>query len=348
MSANFTSDNQSPVAAQIMEAILRANSGKAASYGADEITRRLQDKFSEVFETGVRVFPVATGTAANALALAMLTPPWGTVFCHEEAHITSDECGAPEFFTSGAKLKPLPGAHGRLTPQILSDCLRDIQPGDQHQTQPAVLSLTQATEAGTVYAPQAIAELSAIARAHRLYVHMDGARFANAVASLNCVPADLTWRAGVDALSFGATKNGALAAEAVVFFRPELAENFLYRRKRAGHLVSKMRYISAQLEAYLEKGLWLELAANANRQARRLAEGLKTISGVEILHPVEANEIFARISADAIFALRERGFGFHVWGRQEEGIIRLVSAFDTTPGEADLFTAALRECAGTV
>lgn len=348
MSAIFTSDNQAPVAAEIMEAILRANTGKASSYGADEITRRLQDKFSEVFETGVRVFPVATGTAANALALAMLTPPWGTVFCHEEAHIATDECGAPEFFTSGAKLKPLPGAHGRLTPQILSDCLGEMHPGDQHQTQPAVLSLTQATEAGTVYGPQAIAELSAIAREHGLYVHMDGARFANAVASLNCAPADLTWRAGVDVLSFGATKNGALAAEAVVFFRPELADNFQYRRKRAGHLVSKMRYISAQLEAYLDKGLWLDLAANANRQARRLAGGLSAISAVEILHPVEANEIFARIPVRAIKTMRDRGFGFHVWGRQDEGIIRLVSAFDTTPGEADQFTAALRECAGTV
>lgn len=348
MSAIFTSDNQAPVAVEIMEAILRANTGKASSYGADEITRRLQHTFSEVFETGVRVFPVATGTAANALALAMLTPPWGTVFCHEEAHITTDECGAPEFFTAGAKLKPLPGAHGRLTPQVLADCLRDNQPGDQHQTQPAVLSLTEATEAGTVYGPQAIAELTAIAREHRLYVHMDGARFANAAASLNCTPADLTWRAGVDVLSLGATKNGALAAEAVVFFRPELAENFQYRRKRAGHLVSKMRYISAQLEAYLENGLWLELAANANRQARRLAEGLAAISTVEILHPVEANEIFARIPADVIEALRARGFGFHVWGRQEEGIIRLVCAFDTSPGEADQFAAAVRECVETV
>ncbi len=342
MSGIFTSDNQAPVAPQIMAAILKANEGRAPSYGADDITARLQPLFTKVFETDLRVFPVTTGTAANALALAMLTPPWGTIFCHHESHIATDECGAPEFHTSGAKLYLLPGDHGRLTPEILSRCLRDNPPGDQHQTQAAVISLSQVTEAGTVYRPDEIAALTSIARRHKLYVHMDGARFANAVASLNCSPADLSWRAGVDVLSFGATKNGALAAEAVLFFNPALSENFLFRRKRAGHLVSKMRFLSAQLEAYVENGLWLELASNANAQATRLADGLHTISNVEILHPVQANEIFARIPPEMIRPLRDQGFGFHVWGREEEGIIRLVTAFDTKLGEADQFIRAVR------
>ncbi|CAM9301558.1 unnamed protein product [Phaeothamnion confervicola] len=342
MSANFTSDNQAPVAPEIMAAIVQANTGRAASYGADDITKRLNAQFSAVFETDVTVFPVVTGTAANALALAMLCPPWGTIFCHQDAHIATDECGAPEFFTAGAKLHLIAGAHGCLDADGLVRVLEDINPGDQHQTQPAILSLTQATEAGTIYRPDAIAALCAVAKRHNLFVHMDGARFANAVVAAGCSPADMTWRAGVDVLSFGATKNGALAAEAVLFFNPALAENFLYRRKRAGHLVSKMRFLSAQLEAYLEDGLWLKLAANANRQAAALADGLRNIAAVEILHPVEANELFVRIPAAMIKPLRDRGFGFHVWGREDEGIIRLVCAFDTKPDEVDRFTAAIR------
>lgn len=346
MSAIFTSDNQSPIAPQILDAIIRANSGKSPSYGADAITQRLQSQFSAVFEKELLVFPVTTGTAANALALAMLSPPWGTIFCHQEAHIATDECGAPEFFTSGAKLHLLAGEHGRLTPEILSRRLRDTNPGDQHQTQPAVLSLSQVTEAGTIYTPAEIAALTAIARQHRLYVHMDGARIANALVSLNCSPADMTWRAGVDVLSFGATKNGALAAEAVLFFNPALSENFVFRRKRAGHLVSKMRFLSAQLEAYLENGLWLQLAANANAQAARLDGGLRAIPKVEILHPVQANEIFVRIPPAMIQPLRDQGFGFHVWGHEDEGVIRLVTGFDTMPDEVDAFIAAVRAVSG--
>ncbi len=346
MSVIFTSDNQAPVAPQIMAALLKANAGRAASYGADAITSRLQAQFSEVFETDLRVFPVVTGTAANALALSMLTPPWGTIFCHHESHIATDECGAPEFHTSGAKLHLLPGDHGRLQTDELARCLAGIQPGDQHQTQPSVVSLTQATEAGTVYRPGELAALSVIAKRHKLYVHMDGARFANAVVTLGCSPADLTWRAGVDVLSFGATKNGALAAEAVVFFNPELAENFQYRRKRAGHLVSKMRFLSAQLEAYLHGGLWLELATHANRQAQRLAQGLRGVAAVNILHPVEANELFVHIPPSMIADLRGRGFGFDVWGTEAEGIIRLVTAFDTPESDVDAFVAAVEACAG--
>ena len=286
------------------------------------------------------MFPVVTGTAANALALSAMTPPWGTIFCHLEAHIATDECGAPEFHTSGAKLQLIAGEHGRISAGELARCLAGIQPGDQHQTQPSVLSITQVTEAGTIYRPEELAELSAIARRHGLYVHMDGARFANAVVAAKCSPADLTWRAGVDVLSFGATKNGALAAEAVVFFNTGLAENFLYRRKRAGHLVSKMRFLSAQLDAYLQDGLWLELAAYANLQAQRLAKGLQGIGSVEILHPVEANELFVRMPAVMIRDLRARGFGFHVWGAEAEGIVRLVTAFDTPVSDVDAFIPA--------
>ncbi len=342
MSANFTSDNQAPVAPEIMAAIIKANEGRAPSYGADAITARLQPLFAKVFESDVRIFPVTTGTAANALALAMLTPPWGAIFCHQESHIATDECGAPEFHTSGARLHLLPGDHGKLAPETVSRALAEISPGNQHQSQPAVISLSQVTEAGTVYSPEEIAALTAIARRHKLYVHMDGARIANAITSLKCAPADITWRAGIDVLSFGATKNGALAAEAVLFFNPALSDNFVFRRKRAGHLVSKMRFLSAQLEAYLENGLWLELAANANAQAARLADGMRGVSSVEILHPVHANEIFVRIPPAMIKPLRDQGFGFHVWEREEEGIIRLVCAFDTKPDEVERFIHAVR------
>lgn len=307
-----------------------ANAGAAMPYGADEITRRLEQRFAAIFEHAVAVFPVATGTAANALALACLMPAWGAAYCHEEAHIATDECGAPEFFTGG-KLVLCPGEHGKLSPETLAG--RIVGAGAVHQVQPAVLSLTQQTEAGTVYRPEEIAGLSDVARRHGLAVHMDGARFANAVASLGCTPAAITWRAGVDVLSFGATKNGALAAEAVVFFDPAKADAIGFRRKRAGHLLSKLRFVSAQLEAYLTDDLWLRNARHANAMATRLGAGLGRLPGAQLLHPIDGNEVFVALPESAIARLAAAGFGFYRWG--DAPILRLVTAFDTDGAAVD-------------
>ena len=257
MNRNFGSDNVAPMAAEVMEALARANHGAAPSYGADALTSRLTEVACALFETELAIFPVTTGTAANSLALATLTPPYGAIYCHETAHILLDECGAPEFYTGGAKLIGLPGTGGKLTPETLAAPLAEAMAGGVHHAQPAAISITQATECGTVYEPAEIAALAEVARAHGLHLHMDGARIANAIAHLGCSPAEATWRAGVDVLSLGLTKDGALAAEAVVFFDPELAAGFERRRKRAGQLTSKMRFFSAQLVAMLEDGLWL-------------------------------------------------------------------------------------------
>jgi threonine aldolase len=341
---NFASDNVTGASPEIIAAIAAANHGPAMPYGADEITRRLEQRFAEVFEHEVAVFPVATGTAANTLALACLTPVYGAVYCHEEAHIATDECGAPEFFTGGAKLVTCPGEHGKLTPEILAP--RIVGAGVVHNVQPAAISITQETEAGTVYRPAEIAALSALARQHALALHMDGARFANAVAGLGCAPADLTWRAGVDALSFGATKNGALAAEAVLFFDPKRAESFGYRRKRAGHLLSKQRFVAAQLEAYLTDDLWLRNARHANAMAARLGSGLAALPGARLLHPVEGNEVFVEFGDRAIERLAAAGFGFYRWG--EAPIIRLVTAFDTASEAVESFLRVAGEALGGV
>ncbi|MDH3793082.1 MAG: beta-eliminating lyase-related protein, partial [Rhodospirillales bacterium] len=250
---NFCSDNTAGASPQILEALARAAAGKVMPYGNDDLTRRVEARLREVFETDCAVFPVATGTAANVLGLSVMTPPYGAVYCHKDSHINVDECGAPEFFTGGAKLVTLDGAHGKLTPEILAGAIGGV--GDVHHVQPAAISLTQASEAGTLYTPEEVAAIGDLARQHGLGLQMDGARFANALVALGCSPAEITWRAGVDALAFGATKNGALAAEAVVLFKPELARTFAYRRKRGGHLFSKMRFLSAQLDAYLADDL---------------------------------------------------------------------------------------------
>ncbi|MFV3074185.1 threonine aldolase family protein [Niveispirillum fermenti] len=333
---NFMSDNVAGAAPEILAALTAASQGTAPSYGADEWTRRLTARLSALFEREVAVFPVATGTAANALALAALAPPWGSIYCHAEAHIHADECGAPEMYTGGAKLVPLDGIDGKLAPDTLSAALERAPKGFVHAVQPAALSLTQATEAGTVYSPAEVAALSAIASRHGLRVHMDGARFANAVASLGCSPADVTWRAGVDVLSFGATKNGALGAEAVVFFDRDLSADFGYRRKRAAHLFSKMRFLSAQLEAYVTDGLWLHLAGHANRMARRLADGLSALPGAEPVHPVEANELFIALPEPVIAGLEAAGFGFYRWNGS---VLRLVTAWNTEQAHVDALVA---------
>ena len=336
MSRWFKSDNTAPAAPEVMAALEEANRGYARGYGDDAWTSRAERRFAEVFGREVRVFLVGTGTSANALALATLVPPYGSVFCHEQAHIVRDECGAPEFMTGGARLQLLPGAGAKLTPEAL---LRGIaeNPTAVHTVQPRAVSISQATELGTIYTPDELEALSATAHAKGLLLHMDGARFANAVASLGCTPAEASGASGVDVLSFGATKNGALAAEAVVFFDPARAADFEFRRKRAGHLFSKMRYVAAQWLAYLEDDLWLRLAARANAHARRIGEAAGTLC----LEPVEANEIFVRPGAAGIAALRAQGFEFYDWGSEGSGEARFVVSWDQADEDVEALCTAL-------
>jgi threonine aldolase len=337
MSRWFKSDNTSPAAPEVLAALAEANKGYARGYGDDAWTARAERRFAEVFEREVRVFLVGTGTSANALALATLVPPYGSVFCHEQAHIVRDECGAPEFMSGGARLQLLPGDGAKLDPGALARGIAD-NPTAVHTVQPRAVSISQATELGTVYRPAELRALCDHAHANGLLVHMDGARFANAVAFLGCTPAEASGASGVDVLSFGATKNGALAAEAVVFFDPARAADFEFRRKRAGHLFSKMRFVAAQWLAYLEDGLWLRLAARANGLARQLGEA----AGDLRLQPVEANEVFVRPGDAGIAALRTQGFEFYDWGAAGSGEARFVVSWDQSEEDVAALCAALR------
>jgi threonine aldolase len=333
----FKSDNTAAVAPEIMAALHEANQGFALAYGDDPWSAQLQERFSALFDHEVRVFPVATGTAANALALATLVPPWGAILTHEESHIVRDECGAPEFMTHGARLllEAEPGA--KITPVGLHRAL-DALPLSVHTVQPRALSITQATELGTVYSPDELRALTSAAHERGLRVHMDGARFANAVAHLGCTPADLTARAGVDVLSFGATKNGAMAAEAVIFFNQDLVADFEFRRKRAAHLFSKMRFLSAQLLAYIDNNLWLKLAARANAMAAEIGAAVPS----RLLQPVQANEIFLRLGEQKIKQLREAGFAFYDWGSARSGEARFVVSWHQDPKEVETLVQSLR------
>ena len=345
---NFASDNTAGVAPEIMAAIARANDGATLAYGNDAWTKRIEQSFAELFDHEVAVFLVATGTAANALALAHLAPPWGAVLCHEESHIATDECGAPEFFGGGLKLVGLPGEAGKITPETLSEALTARQWGGPHHVSPAVLSLSQTTEAGTIYRPGEIGRLAEIAHARRLAVHVDGARLGNALARLNASPAQATWKAGVDALSFGATKGGALAAEALVFFDPARGATMQDRRKRGGHLISKHRFIAAQMEAFLANDLWLRLARHANTMADRLGAGL-TANGHPPIWPVEANEVFVALPHATRTRLEAAGARFYPWVTKSlpqnrtlsngVSLVRLVSSFATASEDVDRFLA---------
>ncbi|MFB2836808.1 threonine aldolase family protein [Floridanema evergladense] len=337
---NFCSDNVTGVAPEIMTALIAANQGTAMPYGNDEYTQRLQSLFSELFETNVIVFPVATGSAANSLALSVITPPYGAIYCHNESHINLDECGAPEFYTAGAKLITIPGEDGKFSADDLAGILKKAGVGIVHHIQPAAVSITQATEAGTVYTVDEIRQIAEVVRAYNLSLHLDGARFANSVVSLGCTPADLTWRAGVDVLSFGATKNGAMAAEAVIFFNHKLAETFAFRRKRGGHLFSKMRFLSVQLEAYIKDDLWLKNAAHANKMAAKLVAGLSNLPGAKLCHPVEVNEIFIQLPEPAIEGLFAEGFQFYRWEGEDSNTLRLVTAFNTKEEDVNAFIKA--------
>lgn len=326
---NFASDNAYGVLPEVWAAIHAADQGTALAYGNDAATKNLSARFTQLFGCTVAAFPVFTGTAANALALACLTPPFGAVLCHKDSHIMTSECGAPEFF-SGAKLIGLDGADGKLTPNAILEALDGLD-GSVHSVQPRVISISQATELGTVYTDRELAAISALAKDRGLKLHMDGARFANAVAHLGGTPAEATWKNGVDVLSFGATKAGALAAEAVVFFDTALAGEFEYRRKRGGHLASKMRFVSAQLEAMLTDDLWRTSGRRANVLASHLADRLKQIADIEIAYPVQTNMVFARMPVEKAARMRAGGAEFHDWFPPKDGkvITRLALAFAT-------------------
>ncbi len=338
---NFRSDNEVGAHPAIIEAVGRAfTSGTAPSYGADDWTQRVEQRLRDLFQRPDLVaFPVVTGTAANALSLACCTPPWGAIFCHPAAHISVDEANAPEFYASGAKLCAVDGPAGKIDPRKLAATLAEPVYGVVHHPQPAAVSITQATECGTVYGPEEVAAIATSTHRHGLMLHMDGARFGNALAYVGCTPAELSWKAGVDVLSFGATKNGAIAAEAVIFFNANLAREFEFRRKRGGHLLSKMRFLSSQLEAYLTDGLWLANARHANAMARRLVAGLTPLKGTQLLYPVEANEIFVVLPARMNDALEAGGARYHPWpsDRPGERAFRLVTAFDTSAADIDKF-----------
>ena len=342
---NFASDNTAGISPAIATALINHSQGAAMPYGHDPITQQVQQSFNHLFETEVTMFPVATGSAANALALAVLSPPYGAIYCHRTSHINLDECGAPEFFTHGAKLVGLAGAHGKLTAADLAHWLEQSEPGFVHAVQPAAVSITQTTEAGTVYSLAEIQAIAQVTHDHGLWLHMDGARFANAVVSLDCTPAEITWQAGVDVLSFGATKNGAMAAEAVVFFRPDLVRDFEFRRKRGGHLFSKLRFLSVQLQAYLENDLWRQNALHANRMASRLAAGLEPLPGVRFEHPPQANELFVALPEPILTALTEAGFSFYRWQGDHGALVRLVTSFETPVASVDHLLAVARQAA---
>ena len=331
-SVNLASDNTAGAHPDVMRALAQAAAAPAMPYGDDPWTARLRDRAVAAFEHELAIYPVGTGTAANALALATLVPSWGVVLCHHGAHVEEDECAAPEFYSGGAKLALMEGEHGKISAAGLAARLETASPAPRvHRAQPAAVSITQSTESGTVYSLDEVRDIAAVCRRHGLALHMDGARLANAVAALGCTPADLTWRSGVDVLSLGATKNGALCAETVIFFDTARCDEFEFRRKRGGHLFSKMRFASAQMVPWLEDGRWIRLAEHANRMAGELADGLARIPGITLQFPVETNMIFLDLPVATRDALARAGCAFYGWGERDGRIsARLVTSFETT------------------
>ena len=318
---DFRSDNVGGVAPELLEALVAANTGAAAPYGDDVYTRGMNERFRAVFEHDVTAFPIATGTGANCIALAGLANPYGAIYCHETAHINVYECGAPEFFT-GAKLVGLRGAGYKLDAAELEQALALAGRGNPTRVQPFALNLTQPTDFGTLYTLEELRALSAIAHRHGLLVHLDGARFANAIAALGCTPAEMTWQAGIDVVSFGATKNGAMNAEAVLVFDPTTAARLPYLMKRGGQVLSKARFVSAQLERYLADDLWLDRARRANAIAAELAARLRLIRGVELVGDVEINMLFVRLPAAAVAALDFGPFRYYKLGLEQRFVCR--------------------------
>jgi threonine aldolase len=347
---NFRSDNTAGASEKVLAALVAANGGAQSAYGADELTKAVEKTFSEIFEREVAAFLVVNGTAANSLALACAAPPWGAVLCHLESHIADDECGAPEFFTGGAKLVGLPGIACKLEPATVATKLARMPARSMRHSELTALSITQATEAGTIYTRDEIAALAEIARSRGLTVHMDGARFANALVALGCTPAEMTWKSGVDIVSFGATKNGCLAAEAVIFFDKKKGTEMEIRRKRAGHTLSKGRFLAAQMRAYLSNGHWLDLARHANTAAERLEETLLSLPGVRLGWPRQSNAVFAILPDAVDRRLREANAAYHPWSpdwlpvkstpKKGETLCRFVTSFRTTTTEIDALRVA--------
>jgi threonine aldolase len=342
MNYAFASDNSAPLCPEALRALDMVNQGTAPSYGTDPVTEQAADAVRQLFETDCAVYFVTTGTAANALALASVCQSHHAIVCHEAAHLQTDECGAPEFFTGGAKLLLAKGGHGKVDPRSV-ESLAGSRQGDVHFPKPAALSLSQSTEAGTVYTCEEVAALADACRRHGLWLHLDGARFANAVASLGVAPRALTWEAGVDMLSFGGSKNGMGLSEAVVFFDRALAQDFEYRRKQAGQLASKMRYLSAPWPKLLREGLWLRNARQANAAAARLAVGLRGLAGVRVRHPVEANAVFLDLPAE-VHATLSRDWAYYFF---EGSGHRFMCSWQTTADEVQALVADLRRLCGT-
>ena len=330
----FASDNVAGACPEVLDAVIKANEGDSTPYGNDQISTELQDKFSEIFEKEVIVFPTASGTAANALALSTMTPSFGNIYCHKLSHINTDECGAPEFYTGGGKLVTLQGVKGKITANELDESIAGA--GIVHHTQPSSVSITQVCETGEVYQLDEIKKISDVTHKHNLNMHMDGARFANALVSLDCSPAEMTWKSGIDVLSFGATKNGCLAAEAIIFFKKDLVGNVAFLMKRAGHLLSKMRFVSAQLDAYITNDVWLKNARRANDMGKRLSEGLNQHKNIELAYPTDANEIFVKMPKDIIDQLNSEGYTINddEW---DGNAVRLVTAWNTDSSDIDTF-----------
>lgn len=342
----FTSDNWAGVHPVIMNTMIAANEGNVPAYGADALSQSVAEQFFDLFGQEVGVGFVATGSAANSLALASMVPPFGAVFAHEHAHIHIDECGAPEFFTGGAKILTVSGSAGKLTPSAIADAMRIYTPLMAHRVIPKALSLTQGTEAGTVYTVDEVGALVEIARRHNLFVHMDGARFANACVHLECTPQQLVTETGVDILTLGGTKNGCMVAEAVILLRKEFSTDFQWRQKRAGQGFSKNRFLAAQWQAYFKDGLWLTLAAHANDMANRLSVALQK-AGIEVIYPTQINEVFPVMSDNLVEGLKKSGASFYDWvqpGDPYNGKLRrLVTSYQTTKDEVDEFISCLNE-----
>jgi threonine aldolase len=345
MTQHFASDNNAGICPEAMTALKRANAtGHELSYGEDRWTAAACDGLRALFQTDCEVFFVFNGTAANSVALSAMCQPYHAVICHEQSHIETDECGAPEFFSAGSKLLAVEGPLGKLTPDIIE--LTATKRTDLHFPKSKAVSLTQSTEVGTVYTVEELRAIAAIAKRHGLKVHMDGARFANAVATLGCHPSEITWRAGIDVLCFGGTKNGLPVGEAVIFFKRELAEDFAWRAKQAGQLASKMRYVSAPWLGLLEGDVWLRNARHANAMAKRLAERIGGLDGVKLMFPVEANAVFAEIAPAAQAKLREKGWRFYTF--IGAGGCRFMCAWDTSPDTVDRFAADIAEAVRSV
>jgi threonine aldolase len=340
---NFTSDNTHIIAKPILNAIMKANKSSVASYGGDEITKKAKEKICDLFDIEAEIFFVTSGTAANALSISSITPPYGSVFCHNESHIHLEECGAPEFFSGGCKLIPIQGFAGKISSESFQDAIND-HPSDRFDLIPSCLSVTQSTECGTIYNEKEISDLTSIAHKNNIKVHMDGARFANAISTLKINPSELTWKAGIDIMSFGSTKNGTMSAESIIVFNKKISDDINLRIKRSGHLLSKMRFLSIQMDSYVTDNLWIDLANKANEMAQYMYKKLSEVNNIKVPWKVQSNEVFVILPKRIEQELSKRNIKYHKWSKvgisniidkDNEEFIRLVMSFNTKKNEID-------------